>query len=70
MNHVVEPAALFDLRAAARRGGSAAAPLAVAVAALERCLAEAHEDGDIGAVRRLHVALTVLMLGADAGFSR
>jgi len=63
MNHFAEPAALRLLRNPARRGGRAAAPLAVAVATLERCLAEAHEDGDAASVRRLHAALSVLTGG-------
>lgn len=70
MNHVAEPAAPHALRDAARRRGSAPAPVAVAVATLERCLAEAHEDGDVGAVRRLHAALALLTGRAADGLSR
>lgn len=48
-----------------------AGPLGSAVAAVERCLAEAHEAGDAQSLRLLHAVLALLtaapMPGAAAG---
>jgi hypothetical protein len=72
MNHVVGPKAL-DVMRDINGQGDLVGPVATAVATIERCLAGAHEDGDVGAVRRLHAALAVLTGGAPgalAGLSR
>lgn len=44
-------------------GGSPADPIGAAAAAVERCLALAHEAGDVEAVRLLH-AVTALLAAA------
>ncbi len=63
MNHVVTGLFLRE-RTAGSRGNAepVVRPVAAAAAAVERCLAQAHEAGDADAVRLLHAVSALLSI--------
>jgi ketosteroid isomerase-like protein len=67
MNQVVTGNFLRE-RTAASRGSieSNIRPIAAAAAAIERCLAQAHEVGDTEAVRLLHAVSAILTASPKA----
>lgn len=62
MNHYVEEAIIqHALSSAKSASGASDDPVAAAVVAVEHCLARAHEEGRVEAVRLLHAVLGLLL---------